>query len=132
MREFKFRAWDIKNNKWFQTELAFYGFHLWGECTLLCPPRIEELKNIIVMQYTGLKDKNGKDIYEEDIVKIKFRFDEYIGVIKFRKYDDWEQYEWHEHYGYVIEINSEKYFSIIDNEIEIIGNNCENPELLKK
>ena len=68
MRKHKFRAWDKKYNRWFETELKFYGFHLFGECTLMCPPNINRLKDIDVMQSTELTDINGVDVYEGDKV----------------------------------------------------------------
>jgi len=74
MREIKFRAWD-KRNKRFQ---SFYQdkFHL--VIMLDGGLRIQNGKgtshdfnidNFILMQYTGLKDKNDKEIYEGDILK---------------------------------------------------------------
>jgi len=53
MREIKFRAWDPVHKKIFM-------------------PQFDRMQTMLLMQYTGLKDKNGKEIYEGDIVKWKF------------------------------------------------------------
>lgn len=71
MREIKFRAWDSKNKKF-----PFVGFHIIGECTafdLINQYRLEELNDLEVTEWAGCQDKNGKDIYEGDIVNYKGR-----------------------------------------------------------
>lgn len=79
-------------------------------------------EDFLLMQYTGLKDKNGKEIYEGDIVKIRDYYAE-VGVVeynppRFNIFDnddsttDFDNIKW-------------KYF-------EVIGNIYENPDLLSK
>jgi hypothetical protein len=109
MREIKFRAWNNKNKKWLQ-EFAV-DCRDGGVMPHIASGTFDDNdENAILMQYSGLKDKNGKEIYEGDIVKL----------------DD----------GYVFEVAIPNIYglefeAVSTNEFEIIGNIYENPELLK-
>lgn len=74
MREIKFRAWD-KENKAFMPSEGYaicdgdvMGLRYGNEMEDVLTDQIE------LMQYTGLKDMNGVDIYENDIVKSNYKY----------------------------------------------------------
>lgn len=96
-----------------------------------------EMSGGYVEQYTGFKDKNGKEIYEGDIVKYLSYRKEYIGKIVFDFVDDSEGYYVEKHYGWGIRrdgYNSSLGDYADDNMncklVEVIGNIHENKELL--
>mgnify|MGYP001613549239 CR=1 FL=1 len=66
MREIKFRVWD-KENKFFNSDYSINGDYVYGYCEGRIIKKDEQDK-LVFMQFTGLKDKNGKEIYEGDIV----------------------------------------------------------------
>jgi uncharacterized phage protein (TIGR01671 family) len=59
MREIKFRVWDSQENEMKNWE----DIKVWSICTL------NNNSKEVVMQFTGLKDKDGADIYENDLVR---------------------------------------------------------------
>lgn len=130
MKEIKFRAWD-KVSKMFRR--VYEINYLWG--FIYCELTENEITNsdrmsyefskylydgsYELLQYTGLKDKNGKEIYEGDIVKA-FNFlneneESVLIVVKYNTKDC----------GY----NIIDFFGV---SYEVIGNIYENPELLNK
>lgn len=146
----------IKFKRVFQhSETGRICMTLWGnitykdeDCTdwssFKSPSQINGYYPIADLQFTGLKDKNGKEIYEGDILKYDFMFDggrtegkPDIGIVEFGKVSDVSC----KHQGFGIissddnkEYKSRKYgellFRLLGWELEVIGNIYENPELL--
>jgi hypothetical protein len=115
MREIKFRAWD-KTNKWMERPFNLY------ECGCLNNEDGYSAEYFALMQYTGLKDKQGKEIYEGDIREGRWYSctapQEYRGV-QVMKWNDLNAcFEWDGHH--IPEFI----------EVAVIGNIYENPELL--
>ena len=124
MREIKFRAWCL-DHKCMDDDFYIRSSGVVYESanrTYDTPNiEIEENPNLIVMQFTGLQDKNGVDIYEGDVVKKESNICEVIFSKKAAKFCvRLPSHQWH---GVV-----KKVYSISG--VEVIGNIYQNPELI--
>ena len=170
MRELKFRAWDKKRKKiWYPEDMQHGKMVDPDNCGSLIYCDIEQLalgadgtiyildacgnfenavaigENYKLMQFTGLKDSKGKEIYEGDIV-IADDGGEWFP----HEYDE-EKDEYYPTGKYLVEYDSEfarfilidletncevecdyNPFSLPDFTLEVIGNKFQNPELLKE
>ena len=110
MREIKFRAWDKMLKRWCRPQL-----------TIRIDGNRDGMNEYVLMQYTGLKDKNGVEIYEGDIVNVHSYTVTGLGKVGFNKGSFvFNKFEYP---------TSQVLHSF--SEIEVIGNIYENPELLE-
>lgn len=117
MKQLKFRAWE----KSLKEIIPVYNINFEAEM-INTETAWRDFNEVELMQYTGLKDKNGKEIYEGDIVNVnyyggtpryeKVHFYTVGGFIGFHPFTD-DGYHWPSHL------------------CEIVGNIYQNPELIK-
>lgn len=119
-REIKFRAWDKKEKKMWNSGFEMNGVS--GERGVVSITTLDDKyeytrtlflpKEVVLMQYTGLKDWNKKSIWEGDMVEDDFG-------------TKLEVEGWLKDYSLLMEIQYEL------RHVKVIGNIYENPELLK-
>ena len=108
MTKIKFRIWNKNKKRMIKRNTL----------CILCvieDGRLEK-ENFEIMQYTGVKDKNGKEIYEGDILKLN---DEIAKVIFCEG-------------CFLLDIKDDDNLFAISEDWEVIGNVYENPELLEQ
>ena len=121
MREISFRIWDKKEKTMFLSPIEIEHLGSWFDAHL--SGAIADTGNKIVMQYTGLKDKNGKKIFEGDITN-------------HHSHKTTVAWQWSENYNQICGVEADGthrfYFSIDSVNLEIIGNIYGNPKLLEE
>jgi uncharacterized phage protein (TIGR01671 family) len=131
MREIKFRAWFSKKNEMvlqvgvFPTHRNAPTYSISSDGVMVRP----DAPDIILMQYTSLKDKNGKEIYEGDIVKkygLLSQDDPAYGFYE----PTYTMVYMESCAGFGLQLHNPKEILVPTYlELEIIGNIYENPEL---
>ena|SRR3990167_3122957 len=152
MRKIKFRAWDRKRKQMLQVWKVSCGSfpHPSEFYNRDFDPFMDKSSDSILMQFTGLRDKNGKEIYEGDVLthqsvvfnkengypKDNFQPKVIDGVLlqgvnqnPFPIHRNFENNPYR-----VVEYNQANFYPLMDYgafELVVIGNIYENPELLK-
>jgi len=122
-REIKFRAWIKKDGQMFNQGDQYLQSFL-KRCVRLSsvdvPSEHEKYGDYELMQFTGLTDKNGVEIYEDDLIKFFYDGQHWSGVVSFKEGSFY--------------INVDEIISMFRwydySEREVIGNIHQNPELL--
>ena len=128
MREIKFRAWD--KNLEFMIDPGYLSLDggglqsvFYDNCDAEESRWEEDVRDIELMQYTGLKDKNGKEIYEGDAILLDYGRGKRVAVV-----------EWsNSSAGFVYHTLADSFLHPLTGKPadEVIGNIYENKELLE-
>lgn len=146
----RYRAWDKEFKEMVQVDALVFDEQIIKATYKNGNVVKEDLKNYVLMQSTGLKDKNGKEIYEGDILKFNDEWDEYCyegyvdGVCEGVNYVEIEKETTCFGFGKT-KIPESSLFNLVNDEhltfkelitdtsfeFEIIGNIHTNPELVE-
>jgi uncharacterized phage protein (TIGR01671 family) len=138
MRDIKFRGQKVDNKEW-----VYGGYYEWNGKSYIVQKDIWDLTKLeaylievipeTVGQYTGLKDKNGKEIYEGDLLKLTTKYGSTIKKVKWGSYNDDEYVYngegWICNGDFISDMGWETY-GHPKYEIEVVGN-IHNSELLE-
>lgn len=132
MRDIKFRCWDTENKEMLDIQELDYRDSYNGQPMIRTTMYSDyyDTEDMILMQYTGLKDKNGKEIYEDDIIYCeKYIGGNWIEDCIEKGYVNFNNGEFglYRKQGYYQSLYK---FKEYDYEFEVIGNMHDNPELL--
>lgn len=123
-RPLKFRYWDLRNKK-FYTDDALYMTYQIDPLREVGKPH----EKIIINQFTGILDKNNKEIYEDDIFENPFGWGENLFV---SFYQDGNQMKWTLSRNINNPMSHQTHNLWDGKKFNVIGNIHENPELINK
>ena len=138
-RKIKFRAW-MPSKKIMIQDALFIGNVGYGEGSVVIDERTQGAE-LVWLQFTGLFDKNGVEIYEGDVLKyhpyhnLGHKGIKTIGAVKWGETGDSDDWAHSKHYEWVVDKDS--LADIADSDYkedeycEVIGNIYQNPELLE-
>jgi uncharacterized phage protein (TIGR01671 family) len=127
-REIKFRAWDINNNQMLDWTTLTQSVWNNNAAQLLYSVMVLLKPNYILQQFTGLTDKNGKEIYEGDILRQSNNLciiNSCVGGFDCQMLLELKN-------GGTIESSTYNFSFLSEKYCEVIGNIYENSELLKQ
>lgn len=128
MREIKFRCWDKENKEMLEVQELDYADSYDGQPMVRTTMYNDyfDTEDMILMQYVGLKDKNGTEIYEGDVVELKAENGccNMLGKIIYDNYDL--------AFELIDEEGNQEALWYAEQELEVIGNIYKNPELLEE
>jgi uncharacterized phage protein (TIGR01671 family) len=120
MREIKFRIWNVDTNCWtaLESNIKDITWHRFDGINV---------NSLIFQQFTGLKDRNGQDIYEGDLINFSWQ----VGHKEFHDNKNQEVFYSNECASFVF---GKDMIAMLDrvvyDTLEVVGNVFENPELL--
>ena len=123
MRPIKFRAQDLASNKWLYGDLR----HHKDDVCIIEQGGLkgEQVKKETVGQFTGLRDINGKDIYEGDILEVNYADEESYLEVRFVR--GVFAFLWHGDLDDEFPCNAPTH-----EWARVVGNIYDNPELIRK